>query len=203
MTASTAPQRSQRLREIAQEYNVHPSATPAPLSPPSQPPTFREADDERKADSILGQLKLEQSQHDAQHKGSKQLLKKAFKKGSKSEYSYKELYGALLRVIDENGMPGVLEVLLERFQTVDGDINIARKASTGMFHRTSSSDQHPTRGLLLQMASQKRRLEFVQLLAPLADQTSLDLSLQIALQIALVKKDKTIVEVLLQYGEES
>jgi hypothetical protein len=201
MASATALQRSQRLREIAQEYNVLPNAKPVQLSPPIQPPTFREADDERKADSILGQLKIEQSQHEAQHKGSKQLLKKAFKKGSKSEYSYKELYGALLRVVDENGLPGVLEVLLERFQAIDGDINIAKKASTGMFHRTSSSDHQPTRGLLLQIATQKRRLEFVQLLAPLADQTTLDLSLQIALQIALVEKDKGIIEVLLQYGK--
>jgi hypothetical protein len=201
MAPTTALQRSQRLREIGHEYNVLPNAPLVQLSPPSQPPTFREADDERKADSILGQLKIEQSQHEAQHKGSKQLLKKAFKKGSKSEYSYKELYGALLRVVDENGLPGVLEVLLERFQAIDGDINIAKKASTGMFHRTSSSDHQPTRGLLLQIATQNRRMEFVQLLAPLADQATLDLLLQIALQIALVEKDKGIIEVLLQYGK--
>jgi len=196
MAPATALQRSQRLREIAQEYNVLPNPNLVPLSPPNQPPTFREVDDERKADSILGQLKIEQSQHDAQHKHTKQLLKKALKKGSKTEYSYKELYAALLRLIDENGLPGVLEVLLERFRAVNGDINIAKKASSGMFHRTGNSDHQPTRGLLLQIATQKRRTEFVQLLAPLADQLSLDLSLQ----IALLEKDKGIIEVLLQYG---
>jgi hypothetical protein len=198
MAPTTALQRSKRLREIALEYNVLPSAAPVPLFPPSQPPIFREVDDERKADSILGQLKFEQSQNEAQHKGSKQLLKKAFKKGSKSEYSYKDLYGALLRVIDENGLPGVLEVLLKRFQAVDGDINIAKKASTGMFHRGGNSDHQPARGMVLQMATQKRRTPFVQLLAPLADQQSLDSSLHIALQ----HKDREIVELLLQYGKQ-
>jgi hypothetical protein len=38
-----------------------------------------------------------------------------------------KLYQALVCVIEENGLPGVLEVLLRRFKMVEGNINLERK----------------------------------------------------------------------------
>jgi len=169
-------------------------ANTTPLSPPKQRRTFLVPDDERKADAVLGQLRIEESQSKPQSRG----LKRAFTKAQKSsEHTYKEVYAALSRVIEENGLAGVFEVLLKRFKTVGGDINLSRKASTGMVKRMTNADNKSERGRLLHMATEICRLDFVQLLAPLADQPSLDESLHIALE----NRELAIIETLLEYGE--
>ena len=188
--------RLQRLQEIAQDLGAVLEDDATPLSPLSsgQVPTFRVPDDERKADAILAELRIEASQNSSHSKG----LKRAFSKAkSPTTYKYEELYLALTRVVKENGLAGVTEVLLDRFKQAEGDINLARRASTGVIKKIRNVDHQEERGRLLQMATESRRPDLVQLLAPFADQESLDDSLRVALEI----KQLVIMEILLDYGK--
>ncbi|TVY80563.1 Serine/threonine-protein phosphatase 6 regulatory ankyrin repeat subunit B [Lachnellula suecica] len=196
MAPTTSLQRSQRIQQIAQEHNAIPSVDLTVLSPPDRPPTLSVPDDDRKADAILGQMKIEESQNNTSRKS---LMKNFAKSKKSSQYTYGDLYGALKRVVDENGLPGVLEVLLRRFLAVEGNINVAKRPSTSILHRRESQAYKLERGFLIQQATKQRRVPFVQLLAPHADQESLDQSLQFALQF----KDQAIIELLLQYGANS
>ncbi len=163
-----------RLNRIAQELGVVPDKLTTLT--PQNVPSFMVPDDERRADAILGQLKIESKS----------------RRFSKSP-TYDELYGALSWVVSENGMAGVVEVLIKRFGAVEGNINLARKASIGMIRRVKSTEQ---RGQLIQSATEIGRDDFVQLFAPLADQPSLDQ----ALNIALENRNLSIIETLLRYG---
>jgi hypothetical protein len=188
-------QRSQRLKAIAQRVNAVLDINATPLSPPRKAPTFCVPDDERKADAILGQLKLEETQGHPQPNR----LTKSFSKASKvANYGYNELYAALLRVINENGLAGVFEVLLRRFRAVEGNINVPKKRNTGVISKIRSSDNQQPPGRLLQSATQIHRNDLVQLLATLSpSQDSFDESLLIALEA----RDLDVIESLLQYGK--
>jgi hypothetical protein len=196
MDRAGAPQRLQRLQSIAQRAGAVLNTDPTPLSPPRQPAIFCVPDDERKADAILGQLKLEDSHGQSQPNR----LTRTFTKAAKaSAYSYNELYAAISRVVGENGSAGTFEVLLRRFRAIEGNINVPRKRNTGVISKIRSSDtQQPSR--LLQGATQLHRNDLVQLLTPLSpSQDSLDESLLIALQA----RDLAVVETLLQYGRSN
>jgi hypothetical protein len=193
MDGMPASKRAQRLGDIAEKFEVVLEASITPLSPPKKTPSFSIPDDERKADAILGQLRIEESQTKPQPNG----LRRAFTKSPKqSIYTYKELYGALSRVIEDDDSPGVAEVLLKRFKAVDGDINFARRSSTGMISKIRSSGNQSEPGRLLQKATKASRHCLVQLLAPNADQENLDESIQIAIQA----RDLATITTLLQYG---
>jgi hypothetical protein len=198
-----ASQRLQRLQEIAEEEDVGVAKEfrallqedSTLLFPTRRSPSFCGPDDERKADAVLGQLRIELVQAQPQAKG----LKRAFTSSKRqSPYDYEELHAALTRVIDENGYPGVAEVLLSRFKALDGDPNLAKRASTGVIKRLTSAQSSEQRGRLLQTAAEQCRLDFVQLLSPHGDTTSLDESLAIALE----RKHVEIVEALLRYGTQ-
>jgi hypothetical protein len=100
--------------------------------------------------------------------------------------------------LEENHPPGVVEVLLRRFTDKDGNINIARKAKNGTMAKLRSSSAPEERGSLLQKAAKLCNFKFVQLLAPFADQTSLDEALGIA--ISIDRRQLTIIVLILQYG---
>lgn len=194
MDRAAAPQRLRRLQSIAHKAGAVLNTDPTPLSPPRQLAIFCVPDDERKADAILGQLKLEDSHGQSQSNR----LARTFTKSSKaSAFSYNELYAALSRIVSENGSAGTFEVLLRRFRAIEGNINVPRKRNTGVISKLRSSDnQQP--GRLLQGATQLHRNDLVQLLTPLSpSQDSLDDSLLIALQA----RDLVVAETLLQYGE--
>lgn len=189
-----ASQRSQRLREIAQDLRIVSHDNLAPLSPPGRPPSFRIPDDERKADAYLGQLRIEDAQNQPQPKG----LKRAFTTNKRQgPYNYQEIYAALAKVIDDDGQVGVAEVLLNRLRGVGGDPNLARRASTSVLKKITNGETQGQRGRLLQSATEKCRHDLVQILAPYIDSASLDESLFIALE----RKHPGIVETLLQHGK--
>jgi len=186
--------RSPRLRAIAQELGVDLITDLTPLPAPDHTPTFSIPDDERKADAILGQLKIEESATKTPTKG----LKRAFTKVQKpSKYTYPELYAALCRVIQDDGLVGVIEVLLMRFRAVEGDINVSKRASTGMITRMRNADVPEQEGRLLQIATERARVDVVRILAGYANQAALDESLGIALQT----RNLDICEILLRHGE--
>lgn len=194
MSRQPAAKRAQRLQEIAHEVGaVLTDFDPTPLLPPTQPPTFMSHDDDRKADAILGQLRIEES-------GSKQQsrrLSSAFgKKEKQSVFTYGELYQAMVRTVQENGEPGVLEVLLKRFKAVEGNVNLANRANTGVMRRMRGTEEKEERGQLIQIATRIARYDFVQLLAPMAD----DQSLKESLDAALGRRALDIVELLVRYG---
>lgn len=164
-----------------------------PLSPPRHIPTFRIPDDDRKADAVLGQLRIELSQD---HSRPKVLQRKFSIVKTSTKCSYEEIYAALTRVIEEKGLPGVAEVLLGRFKGLGGDTNVSRRASTGLIQKFRNNSSLEQRGHLLELAVESGRVDFVQLLAPDADQSSLNESLSTALQ----RRDLALLEVLLQYG---
>ena len=188
---------SQRLRAIAQELRVELNNIDLPpLPPPDHTPTFSIPDDERKADAILGQLKIEESAIKPPSKG----LKRAFTKATKPpKYTYPELYTALCRVVQDDGLVGVIEVLLNRFRGVEGDISVSRRASTGVITRMRNSSVPEERGRLLQIATERGRVDVVSILSGYADQVALDESLGIALQ----RRHLDLVEVLLRHGASS
>jgi hypothetical protein len=192
----SASQRSQRLEQIAQKLGVLLNIDATPLLPPLQMPTFSIPEDDRKADAVLGQLRIEESQTQPQSNG----LKRAFTKAPRpSTYTYNELYTALLQVIEDNDRPGVAEVLLRRFIAAQGDIDFARRASTGVISKITKYNNHAERGRLIQRATELSRFDFVQLLAPLASQESLDESLQIAFEA----KELAVIKTLIQYGKQA
>ncbi|KAE8449388.1 hypothetical protein EG329_008289 [Mollisiaceae sp. DMI_Dod_QoI] len=194
MSRQPPAKRAQRLQEIAQEVGaILVDFDPSPLLPPPKPPSFMVHDDDRKADSILVQLRVEESASKQQSRR----LSSAFGKSQKpTVYSYTELYQAMIRAIEENERPGVLEVLLKRFKAVEGDINLARRGSTSMVKRVRGKEEQDERGRLLYVATGNCRVDFVQLLAPLADEQSLNESLD----VALAKRELDIVELLVRYG---
>ncbi|KAL3425115.1 hypothetical protein PVAG01_04396 [Phlyctema vagabunda] len=193
MDRIASPQQLQRLHEIARDLGAELTEDTLPLSPPRQRPTFKVPDDDRKADAVLGQSRIELSQVQSRPKG----LRRAFSTTKLSgSHSYEEIYIALTRVIEENDLIGVAEVLLDRFRQLGGDINVARRASTGLIKKIRNADSPEERGHLLESATDKGRVDAVQLFAPDADQPSLNESLRIALQ----RKNLAITEVLLQYG---
>jgi hypothetical protein len=202
MDSLPAPQRLQRLRQIAEEEEVGVAKEFRTLSqedsttlgPPRNIPKFYVPDDERKADAVLGNLRIE-AQAQAQSKG----LKRAFTTNKRqAPYTYEELHAALTRVIDQNDLAGVAEVLLNKFRSAGGDPNHARRACTGVIKKLTNAQSPEQRGRLLQTAAEQCRPDFVHLLAPWADPASLDESLLIALD----KEHLEIVEVLLRYGTE-
>ncbi|KAL2064498.1 hypothetical protein VTL71DRAFT_4992 [Oculimacula yallundae] len=185
-----------RLKEIAKEAGaVLESDSDSSILTPQKIPSFRVPDDERKADAILGQLKIEENAGKPQSKG----LRRFSTRSTKSIYTYDELYSALSRVVSENGLAGVVEVLLGRFSAVEGNINLARRASVGMIQRFRNTDSAEQRGQLIHAATEISRVDLVQLFAPLADQSSLDQ----ALHIAIGKRDLQSIETLLTYGANS
>jgi hypothetical protein len=197
ITKMDAYRKSQRLKEIAQNLGAVLEIAPLILSP-SRAPSLSIPDDERKADAILGQLKLENTASKPSPKGLRRLSSITRLQRS-GEQTYAELYRALARVIEENGLAGVVEVLLKRFQNLEGDVNVARKASSGIVKRIRHVDDQGERGKLLETATGLGRPDIVQLLCPHADQVALDSSLGIALH----KRDWDIVEILLGYGRAS
>lgn len=201
MDSLPTSQRLQRLQEIAEEEDVGVAKEFRALSrqdftilcPPRQIPSFRTPDDDRRADAVLGQLRIELAQAQPQAKG----LKRAFTTSKRqSPYDYEELHAGLTRVIDENGFAGAAEVLLNRCKALGGDLNLARRASTGVIKKLTNAQSPEQRGRLLQTASEQCRPDFVQLLSPHADAASLDESLSIALGTHHLE----IVETLLRYG---
>lgn len=196
-----ASQRLKRLQEIAREdevgvakeFRTLSQEDSTRLSPPRQTPSFRIPDDERKADAVLGQLRIDLAQAQPQARG----LKRAFTTSKRqSPYDYEELHAGLTRVIDENGLAGVAEVLLNRCKALGGDLNLARRASTGVIKKLTNAQSPEQRGRLLQTATGQCRPDLVQLLTPYADTASLDESLSIALE----KHQLEIVNILLRYG---
>jgi hypothetical protein len=203
MDSLSASQRIQRLQEIAEEEDVGVAKEfrdlsredTTPLSPPRRVPSFRTPDDEQRADVVLGKLRNELAQIQPQAS----TLKRAFTTSKKqSPYNYEESHLALTRVIDENGSAGVAEVLLNRCRALGGDLNLARRASTGVIKKLTNAQSPEQRGRLLQTASEQGRHDFVQLLSPHADAASLDESLSIALN----KHHLEVVKILLQYGKK-
>ncbi|KAH6712645.1 hypothetical protein BKA61DRAFT_521868 [Leptodontidium sp. MPI-SDFR-AT-0119] len=191
MASNSISQRALRLKHIAREVGAVLDTNPTILTP-QQTPSFKVLDDERKADAILGQLRIEESTGKSQSKG----LRRFSARSSKTVYTYDELYAALCRVVSDNGLAGVVEVLLGRFGAVGGNVNLARRASVGMIQRIRNTDSAEQRGQLIHAATGTGRDDFVQLLAPLADQSSLDQ----ALHIAIEKRDLQCIETLLRHG---
>ncbi|CAG8974912.1 hypothetical protein HYALB_00006697 [Hymenoscyphus albidus] len=125
----TPAERASRLAQIATSYNAILHGPNALFTRPSQPPTPSvSAEDETIADAVLRQLKHEVDQI----QGSTRGLKKVFSKPSKLAPTYKDLYAALLRAIEEGGPTGTVVVLLRRFTAIEGDINVAKRASSGI-----------------------------------------------------------------------
>lgn len=198
MDQQLAAKRSHRLREIHTELGVVFDADLTTLQPPQKPPSFLAPGDEGKADSVLRNLQIEGAVIKSQTKGLKRLSTTIHKVSRSTVSSYDELYAALSRVVEESAGAGVLEVLLNRFRNVQGNVNLVRMASTGMLRRIRNADTTEERGRLLQIATENSRLDMVQLLSPLADQSSLDESLHIALE----DRQLLIIEVLLSYGKD-
>ncbi|TVY88566.1 Ankyrin [Lachnellula willkommii] len=183
MAPPTTQQRSQRLQELASQIGVSPT-TGTTLTAPDRPPSFSDPDNDRKAKAILGELEIQSSQNPT--------LKKLYKPEKHSPYSYAHLYDGLAKVVEDNGLPGVLEALLKKFKEEGGDISLMRKGKIRKLHSNIPGE----RGNLLQEATTKRSVPFVQLLVPHGNQVSLDESLRIALGF----KDMEIIKLLLQYG---
>jgi hypothetical protein len=200
MDHQLSSKRAQRLQAIAQDLGLIHKYDFTPRKPPSRPPTFALPDDERKADSILGQLKIEDAQ--AGKSPTRKRVAIPFPKTPKpTAATYEELYAGLLRAVEEDygDGAGVVEVLLRRFQgpEVKGNVNLARRPSTGMMKRMRNAETVEERGRLLQVAVERRNGKVVKLLATGADERSLDEGLYIALQ----KREVGILETLLSYGE--
>lgn len=197
MNRQSAPTRAQRLPEIAHQVgavleNFDGSTLGRPARPP---PSYWIPDDERKADAIIAQLRIDENAG----KSSRRTSLGFGKTQRQAPATYTELYRAMVWVVQDNGLPGVLEVLLNRFKAIEGNVNLARKNSTSLAKRVRGREEQEERGRILDLAAERCRLDFIHLLAPLADQQSLD----DALAIVLPKRALDIVKVLVGYGRYS
>ena len=165
----------------------------APLSPNKNPQSFQSSSDTQNAEEYLAFLRRKATEEKPPSKGLKRMATKSSKAAI---YTHDEVYTALSTIIEENGSAGILEVLLKRFASLNGDINVARKAKTGVFRKLAKADSAYERGNLLHSATEAKRNDFVQLLVPLADPPSRNE----CLQIALSSRDIPVIETLLRYG---
>lgn len=194
MSRQPPAKRQKRLQEIAREVGavLGDKFDPTPLTPQGQPPTYMVPDDERKADAILGQLRIEENSN----KSSARRITSLGRKTDQAVYSYVELHQGMVRVLEENGSPGVFEVILRRFKAAGGDINFSRRGSTSALKRVRGREEQDERSRLLFWTTERNRHDFLQLLVPHADEQSLNE----ALHLALDKRSMLIIELLIRHG---
>ncbi|KAF4634237.1 hypothetical protein G7Y89_g3872 [Cudoniella acicularis] len=155
--------------------DLHSRQGPYGVAAPGLPERFRTPEDEAIAHDILvrnKEVKIE----------SRSRLSRAFTtKSKRTKFSDRETFRALASVVKgkEIAGPGVVEVLTGLFLDQHGDVNFEpQKKSMGSIFRKG----HQERSRLLETCAEAGNAEFVQILSRHSDKTSLDNSLEIALQ---------------------
>lgn len=129
----------------------------------------------------------------------KQLLSKVRRKN----FDHEEISEQLLAAVKDGRYPGVVETLRNLILDQGGDINYCRRKNTS---RQPKKDRRKKpieeRSIFLGIATTKRNVDLVQLLAPSSDQTSLDESLRIALSLDTSPQEwnVVIIELLLAHN---
>ncbi|KAE9382018.1 hypothetical protein N431DRAFT_476739 [Stipitochalara longipes BDJ] len=135
--------------------------------------SFRNPDDEKRAQAILSRNKEEK----IEKKSS--ISRMMMSKTKKTKFNQREIYRALLAVVNgqERAGLGVVEVLLDQFQAEHGNINfVPPKRNLGTILRK----RHEERSGLIEIAARAGNIEVVQLLSKNSDQTGLNNALEIA-----------------------
>ncbi|KAH6660473.1 hypothetical protein BKA67DRAFT_510399 [Truncatella angustata] len=186
---SLQDRRQRRLQDLGREWGLDSAPLPSPLIRPDHVSSTMTPDDGYYAEELLKrQRTTEQAQ---QSKGG---LSRAFTTKKKS-WEYKEIYGALVTHVTNQGSPGVAEAFISMLNQVGGNVNLAQKSRTSLLTRRKSLDL-AQRSQVLQKAVENRHKEMVEVLLPFADALSLDTSLPIAMH----NSDFAIVEMLVRYG---
>ena len=183
-----------RLEAIAGNLGANINYPTSALSWTKDPESNLTAEDEQNGEAFLSLLRKKTAEEKPAAKGLKRMSTKSSK--ATAPYTHDEVYTALSVSIEESKSIAVFEVLLKKFLSLNGNINVARKAKGGVFRKLAKVDNPDERGNLLQAAAAEKREDFVQLLAPLADQTGRNE----ALEIALSGRDLKVIGTLLRHG---
>jgi hypothetical protein len=125
--------------------------------------------------------------------------KKFTSKLKSSNYKCRDISTTLSSVVNDDGPPGAVEVLLELLLSQNGDVNFIRK-SKAIWKKVGKIGQEEKRMDLLATATRLGNISNIRLLVSYADQLSLDKPLNIALQEAPGQRNLAIVETLLACG---
>ncbi|ROT42180.1 hypothetical protein SODALDRAFT_326351 [Sodiomyces alkalinus F11] len=179
-----------RIAELAHQWGIVLPPAPSPLTRPSHPPTFRNADDDFHAEELVKRRQLSHGRTESTGN-----LRKAFS-SKKKAYDPRLVFDALNSHVAHCGRPGVAESLIKLLLASGGDVNLPQKPKTGLLSRRRSLETLGERSRLLQQAVTNNQPDMVAVLLPHADAVALDTSLPIAIQ----ERNPDIVELLLRYG---
>lgn len=183
--------RQRRIAQLAEQWEIALPPTPSPLTRPSHPPTYRNADDDFYAEELVKRRQLSHGRTESTGN-----LRKAFASNKKKSYDPRVVFDALNSHVANRGRPGVAESLINLLVASGGDINLPQKPKTGLLSRRKSLETFGERSRLLQQAVHNIQPEMVAVLIPHADTVALDTSLPLAIKT----ENLEIVETLLRYG---
>ncbi|KUI63647.1 NF-kappa-B inhibitor alpha [Cytospora mali] len=193
-------ERLSRLRKLSQEYNIEKFPEPMPFSKPSNTPSplatnFKDSDAEQKADELLRQRRLANTQD---HSGVGGSLKRPFALARRDSFASKEIFDALDAHVASAGAPAVADALLYKLRQAGGDLNRTNTRSKTPFNlrRKSLENLGQEQSRILQKAVENGQEDMVAVLVPHADPATIDAALPLALRTGNV----AITEILLQYG---
>ncbi|KAH8595954.1 hypothetical protein B0O99DRAFT_594245 [Bisporella sp. PMI_857] len=160
--------------------------------------SFKVQGDEEAADTALQTIHSARLET-APRKGLTRLLTT---KRKPSQYKSREISAALSNVVESNASTGTVEVLLQRLLAANGNPNLSEK-STSTWKRWKGIDQDEKRMDVLSAATKLGSYNTVRLLAPHADQLSLDQALAEALRTTSNRLQLDVVELLLAHGADA
>jgi ankyrin repeat protein len=195
--ASSNYDRDQRLAEFARELHLNPDRRPVRQQIPGRPVRFRDAGDEQAAQQLL------QASKHTKIESVSFVKRKLMSKAKRTTFSHSEILAELVLAVKANIRPGLVEVLGDLVKEQNGDINFSRMKSQSLNKKIRGKNQTEERSKLLEMATANRNIDMVQVLAPFSDQTSLDESLHIALNVLPDPRSIIIPEILLAYGADA
>ncbi|KAM0325876.1 hypothetical protein ACHAQA_007179 [Verticillium albo-atrum] len=191
MPLPTPEDRQRRLVQLAEQWGIDIPPPTSPLTRPSHPPTYRNADDDFYAEELVKRRQISHGRTESTGN-----LRKAFSSSKKKAYDPKAVFDALNSHVANSGRAGVAESLINLLISSGGDVNLPQKPKPGLLSRRKSLENFGERSRLLQQAVQNGQPDMVAVLLPHADTVALDTSLPIAMR----NQNADIVELLLRYG---
>ncbi|KAG9237003.1 hypothetical protein BJ875DRAFT_191720 [Amylocarpus encephaloides] len=185
------------LEKFATHYNLGIDRPKPRQQIPGRSNGFRIPQDEEAAQSMLRATKLAKYNELG-------LIRRFFVTNrSLTTFNYKEIHEELQIAIAYGDRPGLVEVLRDMLTEHGGKVDFYREKSTSFWKRLWKSDQKEIRSDYLSTAATSGDLDSVQIFVTHSDQTSLDQSLDNALQAKDIPNKLLITELLLAYGADA
>ncbi|PHH89948.1 hypothetical protein CDD83_4895 [Cordyceps sp. RAO-2017] len=187
--------RQRRIVQLSQQWDIALPPPLAPLTPPSQPPSFRTPADDQAAEELMQRRAAEVAQYRPKSSIRHAFSSANLKKGK--NWDPRETLEVLAAWIANAGSPGVAEALLAKMAAAGLDLTgPAPRQKGGILNRRRATDSGGDRARLLRLAVDGRQLELAQMLLPHAESFALDACLPAAIRAG----DAAMAELLLRHG---